>query len=287
LAKQVETNQNQESWLALMIGNSRLHWAWVAGNQLSKHQHNDEILQTWNTRHLLPDEVSPDRTLLDILNNFKEIPDATLAQLRHNAKRSQIPLWVASVVPFQTALWQAYAKTRFITLNDIPLQNLYPSLGIDRALAVWGAAQRFGLPALVIDAGTALTFTGADPAGKFVGGAILPGLGLQIRSLTEHTAALPAIQPQFDPALPRWAQTTTEAITSGIIHTLIAGLQAFITDWRQTYPNSTVVLTGGDGLLLFQYLQQSQPTQVKFEANLVFWGMEAIVQEKGFTTVEA
>jgi type III pantothenate kinase len=281
-------NIGPQPWLALVIGNSRLHWALVEADRL----------HTWNTPHLPSDPVSLDplqthRTLHDLLNRIEELPierqsDAVPSPERpdlQSALRLTLPLWIASVVPSQTAFWQAYPQTRILTLADIPLQAMYPTLGIDRALAVWGIADRFGLPALAIDAGTALTFTGVDPQGKLVGGAILPGLGLQIRSLTHHTAALPAIQPQFIPDLPYWGRTTPDSITSGILHTLIAGLQTFITHWLQTYPSSSVVLTGGDAPLLFQYLQhdwqQRFPelaAQIHADENLVFWGMKAIVQ---------
>ena len=39
---------------------------------------------------------------------------------------------------------------------------MYPTLGIDRALALYSAGSTFRFPVLVIDAGTALRFTGAD-----------------------------------------------------------------------------------------------------------------------------
>ena len=71
----------------------------------------------------------------------------------------------------------------FIGLEDIPLEGLYPSLGVDRALALWGAGATWGFPCLVIDGGTALTLTGGNGDGFLVGGAILPGLRLQLQSL--------------------------------------------------------------------------------------------------------
>ena len=42
-------------------------------------------------------------------------------------------------------------------------------MGIDRALAGFGAGKQFGFPCLVIDAGTALTFTAIDPQKQFFG----------------------------------------------------------------------------------------------------------------------
>jgi type III pantothenate kinase len=148
-------------------------------------------------------------------------------------------------------------------------------LGIDRALAVYGAGKRYGFPCLVIDAGTALTFTGVDGNQSLVGGGILPGLGLQLGSLGEKTAQLPQII--LSPHLPpRWAKDTQKAIASGILYTLLAGIRSFSQDWWQQFPESGIFLTGGDAPLLHTFLQQLEPAiavRLKVDLDLVFWGL--------------
>lgn len=47
-------------------------------------------------------------------------------------------------------------------------------------------------PVLVIDCGSALTFTAADASGRLAGGAILPGVRLQLAVLGSRTAQLPS-----------------------------------------------------------------------------------------------
>lgn len=227
-------------WFALMQGNSRRHWAKFAGSTL---------LETWDEEN----SQSPNLT-------------------------KTLPLVVASVVPEQTQHWQTNRHARILTLADIPLTGLYPTLGIDRALAVLGAGTSLGWPILVIDAGTALTFTGVDPHQHLVGGAILPGLGLQASFLATKTAALPQIQ--LPAQLPqRWATQTPEAIQSGIIYTLLAGIQDFIQAWWQDYPESKIALTGGDRHLLFSYLNTKLPdlgTRLVVDPHLIFQGMAVI-----------
>lgn len=49
-----------------------------------------------------------------------------------------------------------------------------------------------GWPVLVVDCGSALTFTAADAGGKLAGGAILPGVRLQLAVLGTRTAQLPS-----------------------------------------------------------------------------------------------
>ncbi|PSB23773.1 pantothenate kinase [Stenomitos frigidus] len=246
---------SSDSWLALSIGNSRLHWAQFTGNDL---QH------TWNTPHFSATDAQQ-----------------CLASLTPNA-----PLYIASVVPQQSQLWQAYPSAHVITLEQVLLQGLYPTLGIDRALAVWGAIDTVGSPVLLIDAGTALTLTGAA-GDRLVGGAILPGLRLQFQSLNQATAALPdmgtANLTVQHPLPPRWAANTADAIASGILYTLLAGLQAFVDDWWQQFPDSPVMLRGGDSDRLHSYLTAYAPAlarQITIEPNLIFWGMRKVRGER-------
>lgn len=253
-------------WLGLMIGNSRLHWAGFI----------EETLQTWDTEHLSAAAIK-EIIQCGVAGIWpKEImpPKDTVSD------RSELPLYIASVVPTQTELWRVYPEVRIITLDQIPLLGIYPSLGIDRALAVWGAGKIWGWPVLVIDAGTAMTFTGADGNRQLVGGAILPGLGLQLKSLGQRTAALPEIElPAVIPQ--RFALNTKEAIQSGIVYTVIAGVRDFISAWCDSYPESRILLTGGDRIPIFTYLQAQAPkvaALITVEPNLIFWGMQSVVR---------
>jgi type III pantothenate kinase len=259
----------QKSYIALMIGNSRLHWAWFLGTTLK---------QAWDTNHL-PAKVVEQLTQQWASGILPEkiLPPLLVAQEWDTT--SQLPLYLASVVPEQTRLWQAYPGTLVVSLADVPLKRLYPTLGIDRALALLGAGETRGYPVLVIDAGTALTFTGADSHRQLIGGAILPGLGVQLQSLGRNTAALPTIQlpPQLPP---RWAKQTPAAIESGVIYTVLAGIRDFIEDWRSRFPDSQIVLTGGDSHLLLTYLQSQLPTtadQLIADSHLIFWGIRSLV----------
>lgn len=258
-----------ESWLALMIGNSRLHWAWFVGTTLQ---------EAWDTNPLPASAVEQliQRWASGILPTAILPPQ--LVSLHLSDTTSLLPVYLASVVPSQTILWQTYPAVKVITLAQVPLLGVYPTLGIDRALALLGAGEMFGYPVLVIDAGTALTFTGADADCQLIGGAILPGLGLQLKSLTQGTAALPATQlPTQLP--PRWAMQTASAIESGVIYTVLAGIRDFIEDWQSRFPTSQIVLTGGDSPVLMSYLQSQYPeiaSHVISNPHLIFWGIQSV-----------
>lgn len=90
-------------------------------------------------------------------------------------------------------------------------------LGCDRFAAAIGArALAPGLPVIVANCGTATTIDAITAEGVFLGGMILPGLGLMASSLARHTAQLPQIADAA--ALPAgFADNTDDAILSGCL----------------------------------------------------------------------
>jgi type III pantothenate kinase len=253
---------NQRIWLALSIGNSRYHWAWFLDGKLQS---------SWDTAYF-PIEMLSQLEILPIDLQHQ------LATDRINITR--LPIYLASVVPSQTAIWQQMDRVKQLSLADIPLLDLYPSLGIDRALAIYGAGEKYGYPALVVDGGTALTFTGVDDRYNLIGGAILPGLRLQFRSLSTGTAALPELElPATLP--PRWSNNTSDAVSSGILSTITSGIKDFILDWDRLFPNSSILFTGGDGEILVSYMQSILPKsltcRVSVDRLLLFDGIAKVV----------
>jgi len=56
------------------------------------------------------------------------------------------------------------------------------------------------------------------------------------QSLAQRTGGLPLVDIGDLSLPPRWALNTTEAIQSGVIYTIIAGIRDFIEAWRQDFP---------------------------------------------------
>lgn len=273
--------------IALAIGNSRLHWGLFAG---------ENLLETWDTQHLsagavqrVSESEKAEYLVQTVIRSIEDISAKNLLCLPTTPDFASdrqlplvpLPLILASVVPEQTALWQSYPDVVIITLDQLPLQGLYPTLGIDRALALLGAGTELGWPVLVIDAGTALTFTGADVNRRLVGGAILPGLGLQLSSLGEKTAALPLLSlPENMPQ--RWATDTAIAIESGVVRGVVAAVKDFIEDWCCLFPESKIALTGGDRTFLLKYLASAFPdtaAAVIESPEAIFWGFRNVFKE--------
>lgn len=268
------------SWIALNIGNSRLHWALFQGEKLQTH---------WHTPHF-------DANMMDrlIANQFNfEAVGISLSNNSSPAIEPNSELWIASVVTEQSEHWQKYGSAHWIDLAQIPLKETYSTLGIDRALSLWGAIRTYGSPALVVDCGTAITVSGADDEFRFMGGAILPGLQLQFKALGQGTSALPTLDMteiinQLEELPSYWGKTTIEAIHSGILHTLLAGIAAFVQEWENIYPSSTFVLTGGDALLIHQAMEELYPEiadALRIDQQILFRGISAIRNAVKYSTV--
>jgi type III pantothenate kinase len=169
------------------------------------------------------------------------------------------PIVLVSVVPAWTAAIRELTSSLGLDLLEadaasipLPVHVAHPPLvGADRLLGAWTARELFGAPVVVVDIGTATTLDVVDGTGAFVGGAIMPGPELAIRSLATDTALLPRTLPR----LPERAigRDTVEAIQSGVVlgHLVaIRGLLALMTDELGGPDRPTVVLTGGGSTAL-------------------------------------
>jgi len=147
---------------------------------------------------------------------------------------------------------------RRIGLAQVPLQQLPPWLGIDRALVGWRAWRRQGQAVLVADAGTCLSLTRVDGEGCFRGGRLSAGLALQLRSLGQATAQLPQLQlPKTDAerapwhgAEVAWPVETAAAMVEGCLSACAAAVAQAWRDGAQTGEPAALWLTGGDAARL-------------------------------------
>jgi len=127
------------------------------------------------------------------------------------------------------------------------------AVGTDRVCAAFAAYDRLETGCITVDFGTAVTVDLTDDDGCFLGGAILPGIRMQLKSLHEHTSALPDVAIGV-PELP-YGRDTTEAIQTGVcrgiagaVRGLVEGYATHLNRWPQ------VVATGGDLALMKPYV---------------------------------
>ncbi len=130
----------------------------------------------------------------------------------------------------------------------------YPSprgIGADRLANAAGCRAHYGVPAIVVDFGTAVTFDVLSPAGAYIGGVIAPGLNAMTEYLHDRTALLPLIRLREPGAAV--GRSTRDAMLSGAVHGYRGLVSEIIRQVRkEAFPRRRpkVIATGGDASLI-------------------------------------
>ena len=122
------------------------------------------------------------------------------------------------------------------------------TLGPDRIAAVAGAYELHpGREALVIDAGTAITYDLLSGR-SYKGGNISPGITMRFRALHQFTGKLPLITEFSEYSFP--GRNTADAIAAGVITGVMYEINEYIRTFEEKHPGIKVIITGGDGRML-------------------------------------
>ena len=125
------------------------------------------------------------------------------------------------------------------------------TLGADRIADACGAAGLHpGESCLVIDAGTCITVDFIDAKGVYHGGAIMPGLKMNLQALHTFTAKLPLIDLEGVEKAPVLGRSTEESILAGTVGATLLALAGYVALYKEKAPNLRVLLTGGDAKYL-------------------------------------
>ncbi len=139
-------------------------------------------------------------------------------------------------------------------------------LGADRFAGLI-AAFRGGLaPCVVVSAGTALTVDALTGEGEFLGGMILPGVGLMRRALFEATAGVSTLNGDWRD----FPRSTGDAVETGVLTAAVGAIEAMqrrLADALGCEP--AVRMTGGDAEILAGRISAT----VTIERNLVLEGL--------------
>jgi type III pantothenate kinase len=138
---------------------------------------------------------------------------------------------------------------------EIKLKNP-KEVGADRIANAIGAKEKYPLPAIVIDIGTATTFDIVSKKGDFLGGVIMPGLNLQFKSLSSNTSKLPRINAGIsEKAI---GDSTENALLSGIMRGSACAIEGLIHQCElELGERATVIATGGQSRLVSEYMLRS------------------------------
>lgn len=156
---------------------------------------------------------------------------------------------------------------RFLVLSRstaVPLGIDYstPStLGLDRIALASGAVKLYaGKTVAVVDSGTAVTLDVVDGSGVFRGGRITAGIRLRFESLHSRTSALPLVDARGP--MPVAGNSTETAIRSGVVLGLADEITETFRQYKESYGCDRLVMTGGDGSLLFDSIQSRIPADL-------------------------
>jgi len=183
------------------------------------------------------------------------------------AVRGQITAAVATLAIGADAIdWFASVPERAGVKNGYrnPAQ-----LGCDRFAAAIGAhALAPGQAVIVANCGTATTIDAVTADGVFLGGMILPGLGLMATSLARNTAQLPQIA-QGGKLPSGFADNTDDAILSGLL-----AAQAGAIDHACALHRAEACLVSGGAAA---YIAPALPAQLahRLVDNIVLIGLQA------------
>lgn len=146
------------------------------------------------------------------------------------------------------------------------------TLGADRLANLAGALSRHTPgPMIVVDLGTAATFNALDGAGRFLGGAIAPGLGMLAGALHEHTAGLPLVR-MTEAAAPAVGRNTREAMAAGVWHGFRGLVREILAELHRELGPWKVVATGGNA----RRLAAALPGTATIDPDLTLHGLRII-----------
>ncbi|HEX7366309.1 MAG TPA: type III pantothenate kinase [Pelobium sp.] len=170
---------------------------------------------------------------------------------------------------------------QFNATTKIPVVNRYKSpetLGLDRLAAVIGAQALIPKQAaLVIDAGTCITYDHITEGGEYFGGSISPGIKMRFDAMHHFTAKLPQVK--FDDTfnLP-FGKNSADAISSGAVNGAIYEAEGFIKTFLSHHPAGKIILTGGDSTFFDTKFKNSIFAHlILHEPNLVLIGLNTVV----------
>jgi type III pantothenate kinase len=125
-------------------------------------------------------------------------------------------------------------------------------VGADRIAGSMAAALRHpGKNLIVVDCGTATTFDVVTSAGDYMGGVIVPGVGVSAETLASKTAKLPRVEIARPESI--LGRTTVESIQSGLYHGHTGAIRHIVAGLtREVFGGEKpqVVATGGFARML-------------------------------------
>jgi len=218
--------------LACDVGNSAIHLAHVKADEVSSQQ----------------------RLRIGQLDKLAEAMEHLWRQVPDPKVLAACSVNPAALKALEAAAAESLDRQVLVVGRDLPLPMPTDlpnpqAVGTDRLCCAVAAFDRLGTACVVGDFGTAVTIDCVNDEGVFLGGAILPGLGMSAESLHAQTSQLPRVEL----SRPGWVfgKDTRQAIVGG----LVVGARGALRQLTEAYATELghwplVILTGADAELI-------------------------------------
>ena len=227
--------------LAIDIGNTNIKIGVFDG---------DELKATWNVAtgiHRTTDEYGG--VLLNLMERKKVSPSEITGVALCSVVPPLLPAFVELCTKYlhsEALVVEAGVKTGMRIRLDNPRE-----VGSDRVVDAVAAQHLYGKPLIIVDLGTATTFSVVSQEGDYLGGAIAPGIVIATEALYTRTAALPRIRlNRPEQAIGR---NTIAAMQSGVVFGHVGLIEGMIQRIEQELGSKAkVIATGGQAYFLAQ-----------------------------------
>ena len=134
--------------------------------------------------------------------------------------------------------------------TGVPVFYDNPSeVGADRVVNAVAAHVKYGGPCVVVDFGTAITFDAISEKGEYLGGVIVPGVGIAAEALFSRAARLPRVEIK-DPGK-IIGTNTVASMQAGLFYGYVDLVDGIVARMKQQLGSGTrVVATGGQAQLV-------------------------------------
>ncbi len=228
--------------LAVDVGNSQTVLGLFAGS---------ELMHNW-------------RVATDVMRTADELAIMVFDLLElADVDRSNVSAFVlASVVPRLNAAYQIMS-TRHLRVEPLViapgvktgmpiLTNNPREVGADLIVDGVAAFDEYGGPCVVVDFGTATTFSAISARGEYLGTAIAPGIEVSMEALSQRAAKLSKIE-LVDPGTVI-GKTTVHSMQAGAVYGFAGQVDGIVSRVREELGGKAVsVATGGLACLIFEH----------------------------------
>ena len=200
--------------------------------------------------------------------DYTQIDDCIIATVVPNvgmALKSAVTT-LCNIIPIEVG---PGIKTGLNIKIDNPAQ-----LGADMVAGAVGAIAEYTLPCVVIDMGTATTFSVIDENSSFIGGIITAGIKLSLRALSSNTAQLPSVAIEAPKSV--IGTNTIDCMKSGLVLGAAAMLDGLLDRIEEELGiTPTVVATGG----LSRDVVSNCRWDIIYNENLLLDGLKEIYEK--------